>query len=49
MVDRSMRRNMGKNNDVENVYEDDLNFMLWTAELNKELSAFWKHIIKKKH
>jgi hypothetical protein len=25
---------------------DDLAFMLWSAEFNKELLAFWKSIVK---
>jgi hypothetical protein len=49
MVDRSMRRNMSKNSNPDSVYDDDMDFLLWASELNKELTAFWKHIIKNKN
>ena len=36
-----------KDYDLEE-FENDLGFMLWKAELNKELSSFWKSLIDNK-
>ncbi len=30
--------------DDKEVHEYDLDFMLWKAELNKELNSFWKSL-----
>ena len=35
-------RNLEKSDD----YGDELEFMIWKAELNKELFTFWKKMIK---
>jgi len=32
--------------DIKELKEDELKFILWKAELNKELMAFWKSISK---
>ena len=36
-----------KDYDLED-FDNDLAFMLWKAELNKELSSFWKSLINNK-
>ena len=37
-------RNPNNVRDKADTREDDLGFMLWKAELNKELLSFWKSI-----
>lgn len=32
--------------DIPITHEEELQFILWKAELNKELMAFWKSITK---
>ena len=43
---------MKKKNDLKKFdfedFDNDLSFMLWKAELNKELSSFWKSLIGNK-
>jgi hypothetical protein len=34
------------NNNEFEYPDDDLAFLLWSAEFNKELLAFWKSIVK---
>jgi len=36
-------RNINKNKQASS--EEELSFVLWTSELNKELLSFWKSIV----
>jgi len=36
--------NLKTKNDIPDAPEEELQFILWKAELNKELMAFWKSI-----
>ena len=38
--------NIKSKNVIHEVAEEELKFILWKAELNKELMAFWKSITK---
>ncbi|MCK4365127.1 MAG: hypothetical protein KAW45_03675 [Thermoplasmatales archaeon] len=40
--------NLKSKDNIPPAPEEELKFILWTAELNKELMAFWKSIVMDK-
>lgn len=40
----SFLKNGDSSNNLHKSHEDDLDFMLWKAELNSELLSFWKSL-----
>jgi len=39
-------KHLKSKDDIKEFSEEDLKFILWKAELNKELMAFWNSISK---
>jgi hypothetical protein len=40
-----IEKNTNFNEQEINIINDDLEFIIWTNELNKELLDFWNHIL----